>query len=463
MSPQYTQRLTRLLATFDTERIGEGNLSAGANVLAAMACSIANIHRYGACITSSDGASFHVGSSLLASGPLTSSLISERVTTPLAALQTNMLAHLHEWEHGKQAIIENTLTGAPNLRKLKINADLSTLMVLGDEMGFGNDFLQMLLSPLPNQMKRALLNHPLVYVTGATSAQLRRNLQRSHLGRPLVHEVLHNPSQCANLGDCCLPVIDGSMTIEPLCTTVHGHVLLTDPSRVLDEVVRAGGEPARWLLRLPWLLDGNAGPEVSLNGDTTATQPQLDHIEQRYETAMHKAWRCRLDHTITTPVSHAIELSAHQSQWVRYLIGCESQCPGISSAARPLLATLVFGLHEMTTSMEMPAGFRFDAGDVLTLAAHLVQRMCNAHTVMTHTGEKEQKQRKHTRILDRLSEGPQSARDLGRRFHRMTTTECRDLLAELKRSGRVAELSGDRWQLTALPHPSESTTLTLNV
>ena len=37
-----------------------------------------------------------------------------------------------------------------------------------------------------------------------------------------------------------------------------------------------------------------------------------------------------------------------------------------------------------------------------------------------------------------------------------------DLLAELKRIGRVAELSGDRWQLATLT-ASPETTLTLNI
>ncbi len=462
MSPETTQRFNRLLTAFDAERLGEGNIAAGANVLAAMACSIANIHRRGACLTGSDGISFQAGSSLLATGPLTSSLIGERVTSPLAAIQANVIAHLQEWELGKQVIIEGCLVGKPKLDVFGIDADFSAHCFFDEEMRLGRVAHLSLFSPIANRVKRALSAQPLVYVTGATTGDLRNNLRHSHLGRPLVHGVLHSPSHCADLAGGCLAVIDGTMTIEPLSTPVHGHVLLTDPSRVLGEVVRAGGEPARWLLRLPWLVDGEAGPEIASDKDASGSQPRLDSMELRYELAMRNAMRCRLDHTVKAPVCHGIDLEGLQAHWVGFLVASEPECPGISAAARPLLATLVFGLYELVSIMEEPAGFKLILEDVLALAAHLVRRMCNAHSVMTHTGEREQRQRNQLRILDMLSGETLSTRDIGRRFHRMTTTQSRDLLAELKRIGRVAELSGDRWQLATLT-ASPETTLTLNI
>jgi hypothetical protein len=353
MSPQYTQRLCRLLTAFDAERLGEGNVTAGTNVLAAMACSISNIHRHGACLTGSNGSSHQVGSSLLASGPLTSSLIGERVWAQLAAIQTNVSTHLREWKIGEQDIITASPIHAPKLEEFKIRADFSAHVFCDEEARIGSDYHHSLFSPFPNQVRRALLDQPLVCVTGATLADLRGNLKRSHLGRPLVHEVLHNPSHCADLGECCLPVIDGTMTVEPLSTPVHGHVLLTDPSRVLDEMVRAGGEPCRWLLRLVWLVDGKAGPEAPLDSDATSRQARLDHLEYRFALALRTAWKSRLDHTITAPVCHAIDLAALQAKWVAFLVACEPTCPGISFAARPLFATLVFGLYEMTAGVEL--------------------------------------------------------------------------------------------------------------
>ena len=459
MSPESTQRLTRLLAAFDAKRLGDGNVAAGVDVLAAMACSIANIHRRGACLTSPDGSTFHVGTSLLASGPLTSSLIGERVVSVLADIQTNLLDHLAEWAISKQDTIDKNPICTPVLDHFMVKADASSLAVIGDDTLYRNDRFTELFSPFPNQTKRALLGHPLVYVTGATPAELHRNLGRSELGRPLVFDVLRSPSHCDDLGACCLPVIDGSMTSGPLSTSIQGHVLVSDPSRVLDEVVRNGQPSGRWLMRLPWLVDGNPEPEIALNGDANS---QLGNIEQRYQLAMHKAWQSRLDHLVTAPASRVIDMTAFQARWVRFLSGNDSSCPGISSAARPLLATLVFGLYEIAKSMETPEGFQLNPADVVVFAGFLAQRMSVAHSTLVHTGEKEEKLRNQKRILEKLTDGPLNSRDLGRKFHCMTTTECREHLHELNREGRVTELSGDRWQLANTPSVPESTSLTLD-
>lgn len=88
MSSDNTNKLTRLLHTFDAQRLGEGDMAAGANVLAAMACAIANIHRHGARIALGDGPSYRIGSSVRAYVPLTSALIVERVSGVLAEYQS---------------------------------------------------------------------------------------------------------------------------------------------------------------------------------------------------------------------------------------------------------------------------------------------------------------------------------------------------------------------------------------
>lgn len=463
MSPDPTQRLNRILTTFDAERLGEGDTAAGANVLAAMACSLANVHRRGAGLASGDGPMLHAGSSLLVSGPLSSSLIAERVVGVLAAMQANLLTHLDEWDIARQFVIDNTKAGAPNLKGFTIPFDLRAMVVLDEEAPFREQCFDFLIDPFPNQMSRALVGDPQVYVTGSTPSQLRRNLERSHLGRPLVYDVIHSAASCAALGEVCLPVIDGSLTTGPRSMPVRGHLLLGDPSCVLGEALRAGGEGGRWLLRLPWLVDGNAGPEPPASDASTGTPSKLDRIEQRYELAMRRAWRCRIDHLVASPEVHAIDMEACQAQWVAFLLRHETSFPGISSAARPLVATLVFGLYEMVNCLPLPAGWRFDPFDAVSLAGWLVQRMCNARAVMLHSGEQEIKRRKHQGIIDKLGEGPMSARDLSRRFHRLTTVECRGLLHELGGMGQVVELPGDRWRLAidAIHHETQALVLTV--
>jgi hypothetical protein len=162
MSPNTNNQLTRLLTTFDVQRLGEGDMSAGANVIAAMACAIANIHLNGSRIASGDGPSFRIGSSVLAYGPLTSALIAELVESVLAKLQSNMDSHCNEWELAKEAYparrdpskTNELFNVAPNIKSLQTLQEGMSSVVRGSAAG--------LLTPMPNRMKRALLERPLL-------------------------------------------------------------------------------------------------------------------------------------------------------------------------------------------------------------------------------------------------------------------------------------------------------------
>ena len=95
--PSDSQRVARLLATFDASTLGEGDAVAGANVLVAMACSIANIHRSGSGLVTKEGERLAVGASLLVSGSLSAGLVSERIISGLGTRQNNFIAHLRDW------------------------------------------------------------------------------------------------------------------------------------------------------------------------------------------------------------------------------------------------------------------------------------------------------------------------------------------------------------------------------
>lgn len=46
-----------------------------------------------------------------------------------------------------------------------------------------------------------------------------------------------------------------------LVPSIRGTVMMTDPSGALDEAVKSGLPHTKWLSRLLWLVDGDAGPE----------------------------------------------------------------------------------------------------------------------------------------------------------------------------------------------------------
>jgi hypothetical protein len=93
-NPTAANPLLRLLQLFNAESLGEGDLVAGANVLAAKCISIANLHPPGTCLIISDGKRLQVGMSFVTSGGLTSSLVSETVLDPIAIIQNNVVDHL---------------------------------------------------------------------------------------------------------------------------------------------------------------------------------------------------------------------------------------------------------------------------------------------------------------------------------------------------------------------------------
>lgn len=454
------QRLHRILTLFDAERLGEGDLAAGANTLAAMACTLANLHRRGAGLASDGGPPLLVGSSLLATGPLTSSLIQERVTTPLSIKQGNLLGHINEWKVSELEKIERGMKHWGSKSNLSLTPDLTGTDVLSKDSFQRRDCIDRVFSGFVNQLSRALLEQPLIYVTGATTDRLRGNLEKSHLGRPIVYDSLRSPAHCAELGACCLPLIDGSMTTKALGTPVAGHLLLGDPSRVLDEVLRTGS--SRWLLRTPWLVDCDVGPKFTPEAATKPVE-RIERIEACFEAALQEALRKRCDMDVRQPVVHEFPVAKCHKQWVRFLSEQEKLFPGISAAARSLYPTLVFGLIELACARSSPSKIEIAPEDVLVLAAHLIQRMSNAYAAIMHSSDEEAKKRNCARILDRLAEGPHSTRDLGRRFHRITTTECRDLLDGLRRKGHVVQLDGDRWALATGLSLAEPSHLTLNV
>ncbi len=446
MSSDNTEKLARLLHTFDAQRLGEGDVSAGANVLAAMACTIANVHRHGAHIAANDGWSYQVGSSLLAYGPLTSALVAERVVSVLAEYQSNLDSHCNEWELAKEAYFGG-LDKRPPDGRFTVKPNIQSLKALHEDMtGEARGNLAQLLAPLPNRGKRALLERPLIYASGAQPKRLQSALKRSHVGQLLVHDVLHNPSQCADLSDCCLPLIDGCLTVgSKQARPVSGHTLLNDPSQVLDEVLRKGSSARHLMLRMPWLVDGYAGPSLPVPTSVTK-HPQLDRMEERFRFALANAWITRLDYSTQKPKTLVYDLSPYQARWIAFLQQQEVSFPGISAAARPLLATLLFGLHLMFTSLPKSDEVVYHVDDVEALARILVQRMCNARAVIFHDPLREKRESKLKTMFEKLTTGPISVRDLARKHHRMPMNEARDLLTELVLRGEVNHLGGDLYQ-----------------
>ena len=454
-------KVCSLLYIFDVAALGEGDLIAGANTLAAMACAIANVQRPGSRIEDEDGTGVAVGTSVLVSGGLSTSVIAEKIVSGLGSRQNNYVAHLRDWHHlaaREEATSPNTRGFNPGEMMEKDTS--TTLYKLQNDVSFPGTVTSAayaaLVKPPAGYGKRDLFNRPSVFVTAAKPAELTKALGHCHLGRPFIHVGLDQAADCPRFGDVCLGAMDGRLTTGPLAETVRGHVLVTDPAELLAEIIHGGDIDGGWLARMPWLTDCAAGPELGIERSATTTPTaargpapaKFNGLQARYESAMDLAWGGRFDFRETAPATLKLNgFAPWQAAWVRFLKTMEADLPGITGAARPLLATLMFGLIRIAGAAKAPAGVTWDIADVEPFARWLVRRMANARAALMHAGRQARLERLATTMVHKLDgQAPLKVRDISRMFHHLGAEDCQDALTLLHLRGAVA-CTDNRWSL----------------
>ena len=442
MSTEDNRNLHALLNAFDVVHLGEGDVIAGANQLAAMACSLANLERPGSGLLTRDGQSIAVGTSMLVSGSYSSSLISEKIISGLATRQNNLTARFCRGRTRE--------TGKGN-----DNADLPQTVSPDFAGNWAETLMQQLCQPgaigdpQANECWGALVRitpptdipylqiHPMIFVTGTKTAELAGQLERCHLGRPVLHVGIDSVADFGRFEHLFPAVMDGRTTVGPLAETVRGTVMVTDPNAMLGEVVRDDLPSARWTSRLLWLIDGNAGPELG-DADDDEAQVPLGGIERRFEIAMGLAWGRRISDRVSGPQMLEFEFSQSQARWMAFLKRLEPAFQGITGMGRSLFVSLLFGLRQMT-----PAGFNLPVEQVETFARFLVHRMLNFRGATLHADQNYRRTLLKRAVIQKLEVGgPQCVRILSRRFHRLPIQRCNDVLLELEISGRVTQNSG---------------------
>ena len=457
MSPNTTRYFNELLTIFDAALLGEGDLVAGANRLAAMACSLANIARPGSCLVAADESTLKVGTSLLVSGPHSAGLISSEVLGGLGDRQNNLLTHLRR--HRRETEEDSKKKGPkmdPDRPLLPADEASAFLWSNSDLEDIGDFEASTHWGTLVREPARPdaddIVERPLVFITGDTASFLTKQLERCHLGRPYVHVGVNRAADFARHEHTCPLIMDGRSSAGPSAEIVRGTVVLTDPSGILGEAVRSD---LPWLSQMPWLVDGNAGPEPD---GTKNDKPvvALGRMEVRYQMAMDKAWGERINNLATSPTMEACDFAQPQADWIAFLKTMEPECPGITGTARSLFATLGFGLQKMVSALNEPNGFKWSINHIEALAQFLVHRMVNARTAMLRSTEDAKRRKLEADILHKLRAGPHDCRGLIRRFSRLPTAQCRELLFGLEASGRVIRSGDDMWQLAEPTSPAAS-------
>ena len=442
--------LLRLLQVFDAESLGEGDMAAGANVLAAKCIALANSYPPGACLVSEEGSRLTVGMSFASIGGLTNSLIAEKVLAPLASLQNNLVDHIAaDAAHSDATLAAMTPSELCRHRPPAPSENASGLAKLDLAL---NDFssesdssvFRFLLAPCRNQGPGELKTTPAVFLDAGTAAGLAKQLSRAHCRYPFVRAELADGPETKRLESILLSVLQGTSIPDGVTGPVHirGHVAATCTAAKLARTVGDGDESL--LANLLWLVDGEGRELSSPQEPGSSSAPYATHLN--YSEALQIAWARRLDYRQTDPMTIRYAWPARQREWVAILQKLEPRCPGLTRAARPLFATLVTGLL-LLSSERKGEQKRWTDTDALALAKFLVMRMVNCREQLTQTERDARDLDLAIKLIAKLEDGPLNARELVRKTNRLLSGDCRRVLELYDRLGVARRVENDKWEL----------------
>ena len=207
--------LLDLLQVFGAESLGEGDMAAGAYVLAAMCASLANLHPPGTCLVTEQGECLAVGTSFAAIGGLTDSLVREKALDPIARIQNNLGEHLA----ADAAHAAAKLAAIPPQERLrirppppdytpaltKVHTALNGFSAARDSAAFG-----LLIAPCRDQGASELVTTPAVFLDACSAAGLEKQLAQAHRRHPYVRAVLADGPGSERLESILLSVLRGT-------------------------------------------------------------------------------------------------------------------------------------------------------------------------------------------------------------------------------------------------------------
>lgn len=450
MTPSDHRLAGEVLAMFDAASLGDGDLAAGANTLAAMALTIAAVQNPSPAFVSPDGSRTAMGGSFLVSGPLSSSLIQEHVIGPLREYQTALSIHVRDWldeEKRQQEHATRTNPQATSMDQVAMRETQISHLIRTGELDFlskSTTGYQALMNKPPGFALAELRERSLVFASAASPQSVLQVMAQSHCGRPLIHVPLTQSDTCHRFSRVCNRLLDGSLLSERVAVHVRGELIITDPGGVLSSSLREGGAGADWLSRLLWLSDHVAHPAFEAIGTTPATA-KLDGVVDRFRSALKQAWATRVADYGGPAPEIPTDFQTTQASWVKTLISLESALPGASSSLRPLVASLTFGLYKIYGAGPKTASM-FTMDKVVALATMLALRMANVRAVAIHDERRGQIEKRAAAIRLKLDERPHTAREMCRRFSKLLLADCEEALGFLANTGAV-RCDGDVWHL----------------
>jgi hypothetical protein len=436
--------LARLVESLDVPAMGSGDPIAGVNLLACMACTLANLAPDDGSVVHQDGSRARLGSSLLVMGGASTGLVVDEIITEVNRLQNNLTANLEgyfDWVEEMKARPGYSMDRPARSPQPQATAQLvySSQPDLGTPHSDIVAYWRTLLEQAPLQTVEQISKQPRVLVSVGGRKDIESQLTRLRSGCPLVHLGLTTPEDLARYSEVGSALLEGRYPADDGIRTVKGNILITDPMQMLMAAARNPDERTAWLGQLLWLADGDSGPDVPTGGHV-CTNPSSVRIDQRFREALGRVLTYRLNLPEMKPLVLFTDTREAMARWSGFLREIEPRLPGISGAARNLLNSLVFGLGLMATRAS-----RITLAGIEAMSRFLVRRMANLRTAILHAGELARRREQITRIFHKLSNGPTQARKFCRDL-RLTSVE-RDVALRWMEAASLVTCGPNGWQL----------------
>jgi len=415
--------------------LGDGYPIAGFNLLAAMACTLANVAPDDGSIIDSAGRPARLGTSLLVLGAAGVGRIVDEVICEVGRLQSNFTRHhalYTEWRENRR---ETPGVSIPQSGAVEKSSNL--IMNCGDQFPDIRNRsapLAPVFATSPEETFQQVAKSPKFMVSAVSCRDLTSQFTGLRPGKALVHLGLNRPEDLSSLTETCSALLEGRYPLPDRHELLRGHLIVTDSSRVLARAANSPEADTGWIGQLLWLSDDRVGPNVTLA--TASAGPTNDpQVAVRFRIVLPNmmAWRAGTPAGDTQRIGLRRDTKKAQYEWMAFLNQMERSLPGITGACRNLLTSLVFGLDEMAI-LQSPIGIRLEG--IEAFARFLVRRMANTRTAILRASELTRRQIQIGRIFHKIANGGTNERQISKTL-KIAAVERDECLRWLEETGHI--------------------------
>jgi len=361
--PEEAAELALLQQQLGVTDLGDGDPIAGFNLLAAMACTLANVAPDDGSVIDSAGRPARLGTSLLVLGAAGVGRIVDGVVCEVGRLQSNFTHHqalFTAWLENRQKTPGVSL---PQSGAVEKSADLI--------INCSNQFpdirnrsapLAPVFATSPEETFMQVANSPKFMVSAVSCRDLASQFTGLRPGKALVHLGLNRPEDLSSLADTCSALLEGRYPLPDRHEQLRGHLIVTDSTRVLARAANSPETDTGWIGHLLWLSDDRVGPDAP-PATASAGPPNDPQVVKRFRIVLPNmmAWRAVAPAGDAQCIGLRRDTKKSQYEWMAFLNQMEPSLPGITGACRNLLTSLLFGLDEMAV-LQSPIGIRLGGG-----------------------------------------------------------------------------------------------------